>query len=135
MIFLYNSFILNLNISVIVKNMFLFNIKNMRNFYCDSKDPYWNLFLYFSLSCTSKKLFHLNFNLQEQNSSIEITETVFFSFIGQGVPINPNGLTGRVLLFSVSITGAIIFWSYSAGLVSFITFDKIDFIINTYSVR
>jgi hypothetical protein len=77
----------------------------------------------------------LNFNLQEQNSSIEITETVFFSFIGQGVPINPNGLSGRVLHLSVSITGAIIFWSYSAGLVSFLTFDKIDFIINTYSVR
>jgi hypothetical protein len=72
--------------------------------------------------------------LQEQNSSTDIPETVFFSFIGQGVPINPNGLTGRVLLFSVSITGAVIFWSYSAGLVSFLTVDKIDFKINTYSV-
>jgi hypothetical protein len=73
--------------------------------------------------------------LQEQNSSTDIPETVFFSFIGQGVPINPNRLTGRVLLFSVSITGAVIFWSYSAGLVSFLTVDKIDFKINTYSVE
>jgi hypothetical protein len=76
----------------------------------------------------------LIFYLQEQNSSIDIPETIFFSFIGQGVPINPNGLTGRVLLLSVSITGAVIFWSYSAGLVSFLTVDKIDFKINTYSV-
>ena len=66
---------------------------------------------------------------------MDLIETVFFSLIGLGVPINPKGLTGRVLLLSVSITGAIIFWSYSAGLVSFLTVDKIDFPIKTYSVK
>jgi hypothetical protein len=60
--------------------------------------------------------------------------TVFFSFIGLGTETDPKSLSSRILLISIYITGAILFWSYSAVLVSFLTVEKIDFPIKTFKV-
>ena len=62
-------------------------------------------------------------------------ETVYFSFLAQDIPIYPRGIPGRVLILTTCVTGALLFWSYSASLVSFLTFEKIDFPIKSYQVR
>lgn len=41
------------------------------------------------------------------------------------------GVPGRILVFSVCICGAIVFWGYNAGLVSMLTVDHIVFPIKT----
>ena len=47
------------------------------------------------------------------------------------IPVDPNRVPGRTLTFTVCISGALIFWSYNAGLVSLLTVDNIQFPIKT----
>jgi hypothetical protein len=61
-------------------------------------------------------------------------ETVFYTLIGQGVDINPKGLNVRILLFLICVTGAMVYWSYCAGLTSSLTVEKYDFPIKTFQV-
>lgn len=53
--------------------------------------------------------------------------TVFLSFLALSIPVEPNRVPGRVLVFSVCLSGAVVFWSYNAGLVSLLTVDTIVF--------
>jgi hypothetical protein len=76
-------------------------------------------------------------NLQEEGSSLSIadsTAVVFYSCIGLGISITPIAISHRILILAISLTGAILFWSYSAGLVSFLTVEKIDYPIKSYKV-
>jgi hypothetical protein len=59
---------------------------------------------------------------------------VFSSFIGIGTNADPRSVSNRILFISIYITGALLFWSYSAVLVSFLTVEKNDFPIKSYSV-
>ena len=59
---------------------------------------------------------------------------VLFSFIGLGTDADPKRVPSRILFISIYVTGAALFWSYSAVLVSFLTIEKNDFPIKTYSV-
>ena len=61
--------------------------------------------------------------------------TVFFSFIGKEIPINPYRISGRIIVLCTSMTGALLVWSYSACLVSFLTVDTIIFPISNVKVR
>ena len=61
-------------------------------------------------------------------------EAVFYSLIGQGVEINPKGMNVRIILFLICVTGAIVYWSYCAGLVSSLTVEKYDFPIKSFPV-
>ena len=61
--------------------------------------------------------------------------TVYFSFIAQDIPVDPKRIPGRILIFTTCVTGALLFWSYSASLVSFLTVENMDFPIKTYTVR
>jgi hypothetical protein len=60
--------------------------------------------------------------------------TVFYSFIAQDISTEPSSVSGRILVLSVCITGAVLFWSYSAGLVSFLTVEKYEYPIKTLNV-
>ncbi len=60
--------------------------------------------------------------------------TVFYSLIGQGIPINPMEISHRILVFSICLTGGVLFWSYCAGLVSFLAVEKLDYPIKSYGV-
>ncbi len=64
----------------------------------------------------------------------DFLSTVFNSFIGQGIPISPTGISHRILVLSICLTGGLLFWSYSAGLVSFLTVEKFDYPIKNYRV-
>jgi hypothetical protein len=59
---------------------------------------------------------------------------IYCSFLGQGIPSVTKGLSGRILTFSICLTGALFFWSYSAGLVSFLTIEKFEFPVQTIKV-
>jgi len=59
---------------------------------------------------------------------------VFYSFLALDIPIKPRGVPRRILIFSVCLTGALLYWSYSACLVSFLTAEKIIFPITSLSV-
>jgi uncharacterized membrane protein YoaK (UPF0700 family) len=41
---------------------------------------------------------------------------------------------GRIFIFTVLITGAVVFWSYNAGLVSFLTVELFTFPITSFKV-
>ena len=60
--------------------------------------------------------------------------TVFYSFIGLDIPINPIKTSNRILVMSICLTGGLLFWSYSAGLVSVLTIEKFDYPIKSYYV-
>jgi hypothetical protein len=60
--------------------------------------------------------------------------TVFYSFIAQDIPTEPSSVSGRILVLSVCINGGVLFWSYSAGLVSFLTVEKYEYPIKTLNV-
>ena len=53
--------------------------------------------------------------------------TVFLSFMALEIPVEPNRVPGRALVLTVCISGALVFWSYNAGLVSLLTVDNIQF--------
>jgi hypothetical protein len=61
-------------------------------------------------------------------------EAVFYSLIGQNIEIIAKGVHTRIALLSICVTGSIILWSYCAGLVSFLTIEKYDFPIKSFSV-
>ena len=61
-------------------------------------------------------------------------EAVFFSLIGQNIELSPRGIHTRITLLSIGVTGAIIYWSYCAGLVSFLTIESYDFPIKSFTV-
>ena len=42
--------------------------------------------------------------------------------------------SGRIFVLNACMTGAIIFWSYNAGLVSFLTVDNIQYPIQSLQV-
>jgi hypothetical protein len=65
---------------------------------------------------------------------VDSSSTVFFSFIAQQIPREPKHVSGRILVISICFTGAVLFWSYSAGLVSFLTFEKYEYPIKTLAV-
>ena len=76
-------------------------------------------------------------NLQREETQITFsnsTAIVYYSFLGQGIPPVPKGLSGRILIFSICLTGGLFFWSYSAGLVSFLTIEKFEFPVQTVEV-
>ena len=60
--------------------------------------------------------------------------TVFYSLLGLGIPSRPKQSSGRILCLSICITGAVIFWSYSAGLVSCLTVETYDLPIQSLQV-
>lgn len=47
--------------------------------------------------------------------------TVWLGLLALEIPVAPNRMPGRILVFTVSIYGALVFWAYNAGLVSLLT--------------
>jgi len=45
-----------------------------------------------------------------------------------------KGVPSRILIFSLCVTGALLFWSYSACLTSFLAAEKLTFPITSFSV-
>jgi hypothetical protein len=66
---------------------------------------------------------------------LDSAESVFYSLIGKEIPVNPIGITGRIIIISTCITGAILIWSYSAGLVSYLTVETIIYPVTNYQVN
>jgi len=60
--------------------------------------------------------------------------TVSFSSLALDIPVKPIGIPRRILIFSVCLTGALLYWSYCACLVSFLTAEKVVFPITSFSV-
>ena len=61
-------------------------------------------------------------------------EAIFCSLIGQGIEIIPTRTYMRILLLSVCVTGAIVYWSYCAGLVSTLTVENYEYPIKAFPV-
>ena len=68
------------------------------------------------------------------DSILDSFTTTFFSILGLGIPSKPRNGSGRILVLSICLTGAVVFWSYSAGLVSFLTVEKYEFPIKSLKV-
>jgi hypothetical protein len=66
---------------------------------------------------------------------LDSAETVFYSWIGKEIPVNPTRTSGRIIIFSTCITGALLIWSYNAGLVSYLTVETIIFPITNLQVK
>jgi hypothetical protein len=63
------------------------------------------------------------------------TTTVLLSLIGQSIPVsNPRRLSLRILLISICVTAAVIFWGFQAGVVSVLTVEVVDYPIKTLKV-
>jgi hypothetical protein len=87
----------------------------------------------------SSLIYVINFyNLQEdENKKTVVADclaTVFYSFIGLDIPLDPNRISHRILVISTCLTGGLLFWSYSAGLVSFLTIEKFDYPVKSFAV-
>ena len=57
--------------------------------------------------------------------------TVCLSFLALPVPVNANRVPARILVFTVCMTGALVFWAYNAVLISLLTVAKNDLPINS----
>ena len=65
---------------------------------------------------------------------LSAAETLIYSVLALGIPVSPRGISGRVLIISVCLTGAFLFWGYCAGLTSLLTVEKYEFPIKTLLV-
>ena len=76
--------------------------------------------------------------LQEERETTigttDLIETIFYSFIGLAIPLDPIKISHRILIISICLTGGLLFWSYSAGLVSFLTVEKFDYPVKSFNV-
>jgi hypothetical protein len=61
-------------------------------------------------------------------------EAVFFSLIGQNTETVTRGIHTRIIFLSICVSGAIIYWSYCAGLVSLLTIEKYEYPIKSFLV-
>ena len=60
---------------------------------------------------------------------------VYFSFLGLSLDgIAPAAISARIIIFAIYLTGGLFFWTYSAGLVSFLTVEKFEFPIQNIEV-
>ena len=78
--------------------------------------------------------YYLTFLKEKSVTASQSFATVFFSFIGKEVPINPVRIPGKIIILCTCMTGALLVWSYSACLVSFLTVDTIIFPIANVKV-
>jgi len=60
--------------------------------------------------------------------------TILFSFIAQEIPVKPKSVPDRILIITISFSGAILFWSYSACLTSFLTVENYVYPITSFQV-
>ena len=72
---------------------------------------------------------------EKKTSILDSAESVFYSFIGKELSVNPTEISGRIIIILMSITGALLFWSYSAGLVSYLAIETIILPITNYQVK
>jgi hypothetical protein len=63
-----------------------------------------------------------------------ISATVFLSIIVQSIPIDPKRIPGKVFIFTLCMTGALIFYSYNAGLVSLLSVETFWYPITSMEV-
>ncbi len=76
-------------------------------------------------------MFQKNTNLMDIVFSVE---AVFLSLIGQGIEIIPKQIPMRILFLSICVSGAIVYWSYCAGLVSTLTVENYEIPIQKFPV-
>ena len=52
--------------------------------------------------------------------------TVYLSLMALSIPVEGRRLPSRCLILSVSLTGALVYWAYNAGLVSLLTVEHFN---------
>ena len=76
-------------------------------------------------------LFYVIFLFVDGESTINVgtsVSTVLLSLVALEIPVDPSRVPGRILVFTVTLVyGALNFWAYNAGLVSYLTVDKLVF--------
>ncbi len=80
-------------------------------------------FLYVGVSI----VFYVIFLFVNNETTISIGtsfSTVFLSSVALSIPVDPVKVPGRILVFSVCLGCAVVFWAYNAGLVSLLTVDN-----------
>ena len=77
---------------------------------------------------------HSNVHASSLSNLADSSATTFYSLLALNVPSEPKNISTRILTLSICITGGILYWSYSAGLVSYLTVEKYDYPIKTFNV-
>ena len=61
--------------------------------------------------------------------------TVFLCHLALTIPVSPSRIPGRILVLTVCLSGALVFWSWNAGLISLLTAEIFTFPITSLKVR
>ena len=72
---------------------------------------------------------------RNQVGFVESFLVLFNSLLALGLSVEPKTKTTKILCFSICMTGALAFWSYSAALISFMTVEKSEYPIKTLEVH
>ena len=80
-------------------------------------------------------LFYVIFLFVDGESTIDVgtsVSTVVLSLVALEIPVDPSRVPGRILVFTVTLVyGALNFWAYNAGLVSYLTVENLVFPIKS----
>ena len=80
-------------------------------------------------------LFYVIFLFVDGESTIDVgtsVSTVVLSLVALEIPVDPSRVPGRMLVFTVTLVyGALNFWAYNAGLVSYLTVENLVFPIKS----
>ena len=80
-------------------------------------------------------LFYVIFLFVDGESTIDVgtsVSTVILSLVALEIPVDPSRVPGRILVFTVTLVyGALNFWAYNAGLVSYLTVENLVFPIKS----
>ena len=77
------------------------------------------------------------FKVIKSEARIQILEScsvICLCLIGYSVFVKPRKMPGQILILNVCVTEAIAFWSYNAGLVSFLTVETYEYPVQTLLV-
>ena len=97
---------------------------------------FWVVFGIFLFSFVIVGAMTFNLVSDEPNiGSAEVIEVVFLTLISKETPIIPPKVPAKIFLFSLSMCGALVFYSYNAGLVSLLAAEVFWFPIDSVEVH
>ncbi len=97
---------------------------------------FWIVFLFVTICFLIFGLFSFTYVQDEVPvGGKDISAIVFLSLLAKEIGISPKKIPGKIFILTLGLTGAIISYSYNAGLVSFLSVEIFWYPIKSIEVK
>ena len=81
---------------------------------------------------TNRHFFLFQQSTENHINIFESSMVLFYSLLALGIQAKPTKNSTKILCLSICIAGALVFWSYSAGLTSLLTVENYEYPVKSF---